>query len=787
MTRKPTYEELEQRVKELDKQAAEHKRTEEALRESEENYKLLFENTGSAITFFDPEGKVILMNKAALDRLGWETEDLAGKFIYDILPKEIADFHIRRFSKIIKEQKGAEFEDYFEIPTGKYWFSSNIQPVKDKVGNIKGVQAISDDITERKQAEEEASYERDLMQTLLNNIPDYIYFKDRDRRFVRASNLFCDTFWCSMDEIIGKKDEDLFPEEIAKETASDERQVIETGIPLINKEEGGKSIGGGEHWVLTTKLPWRDKEGNIIGLFGISREITRRKQAEEALRESEEKYRNLFEDSKDPVVISTREGKLVDVNQAYLDLYGLTREEIADLNAHQLWANPDDRSRWVQELEQKGFVRDFEARHLKKDGTKIECLLTSTVRWAHDGSVVAYQGIVRDVTEKRKLQAQLQRAQKMEAIETLAGGVAHDLNNILAGLVSYPDLLLLEIPEDNPLRNPILTMQKSGEKAATIVEDLLTLARRGVAVKEVMNLNDIISEYLKSPEHERLKSFHAGVHVRTDLEGDLLNILGAPAHQSKTIMNLVSNAAEAMPEGGEISISTENQYIDRPIRGYDDLEEGDYVVLRVSDTGVGISKKDRERIFEPFYTKKVMGRSGTGLGMTVVWGTLKDHKGYIDIQSTKGKGTTLTLYFPVTRKELPKDKSLLSIEDYMGKGESILVIDDVKEQREIASKILKKLGYSVTTVSSGEEAVDYMKDNSADLLVLDMIMDPGIDGLDTYKRILEFHPGQKAIIASGFSETERVKEAQRLGAGAYVKKPFLLGKIGVAVRDELDK
>jgi CheY-like chemotaxis protein len=301
------------------------------------------------------------------------------------------------------------------------------------------------------------------------------------------------------------------------------------------------------------------------------------------------------------------------------------------------------------------------------------------------------------------------------------------------------------------------------------------------------NLIIIISEYLKSPEHERLISFHANVNVRTNLETDLLNTLGSPAHLSKMLMNLVSNAAEAMPEGGEISISTENRYIDRPIRGYGHIEEGDYVILTISDTGVGISKKDRERIFEPFYTKKVMGRSGTGLGMTVVWGAVKDHKGYINIESAKGKGTTFTLYFPVSRKELPKDKSLLSIQDCMAKGESVLVVDDVEEQREIASRILKKLGYSVTSASSGEEAVEYLKENSADLLVLDMIMEPRIDGLDTYKRIIEYHPKQKAIIVSGFSETKRVKEAQRLGAGAYVKKPFLLERIGIALRDELEK
>jgi CheY-like chemotaxis protein len=317
------------------------------------------------------------------------------------------------------------------------------------------------------------------------------------------------------------------------------------------------------------------------------------------------------------------------------------------------------------------------------------------------------------------------------------------------------------------------------------VQDLLTLARRGVSITEVANLNNIVSEYLSSPEYQKLRDFHPDVKLERDLETDLLNILGSPVHLSKTIMNLVSNAAEAMTEGGEIRISTENRYIDRPIRGYDNVEEGDYVVLTVSDTGVGISTEDIEKIFEPFYTKKKMGRSGTGLGMAVVWGTVKDHKGYIDVQSTEGKGTTFTLYFPVTRKELAKDKSLLSIEDYMGKGESILVVDDVEEQRKIAYQILKKLGYSVTSVSSGEEAIDYMKNNSADLLILDMIMDPGIDGLETYKRILEFHPGQKAIIASGFSETNRVKEAQRLGAGKYIKKPYTLEKIGIAVKNEL--
>jgi len=330
-------------------------------------------------------------------------------------------------------------------------------------------------------------------------------------------------------------------------------------------------------------------------------------------------------------------------------------------------------------------------------------------------------------------------------------------------------------------------MQESGKKAAVIVQDLLTMARRGVDTTEVVNFNNIISEYLISPEHQKLKLYHSEIEVETHIEKSLLNILGSPVHLSKTVMNLLSNAAEAMAGGGKILISTENRYIDRPVRGYDDVDEGDYVTLKVSDNGAGIPSAEIGRIFEPFFTKKKMGRSGTGLGMAVVWNTVKDHNGYINVQSVEGEGTTFTLYFPATREKLVKSQYALKIEDYMGRGQSILVVDDVREQREIAFTILSELGYYVTTVSSGEEAVEYMENNSVDLLLLDMIMEPGIDGLDTYKQILESHPGQKAIIASGFSETHRVQEAQILGAGQYIKKPYTLEKIGTVVKAELEK
>lgn len=414
------------------------------------------------------------------------------------------------------------------------------------------------------------------------------------------------------------------------------------------------------------------------------------------------------------------------------------------------------------------------------------------IKWT-DGRDVRFE-IAMDITEKKQaeekkkeLEVKLLQAQKMEAIGTLAGGVAHDLNNILAGLVSYPELLLMDLPVNSPLRKPIKTIKESGKKAAAIVQDLLTMARRGVQIKEVVNLNRIIAEYLKSAEFEKLKAFQPKVEVITSFEKPLRNITGSPVHLSKAVMNLISNASEAMPNGGRITISTEGRHIDGPVGGIAHLDAGEYVILKVSDTGMGISQEDIGRIFEPFYTKKVMGRSGTGLGMAVVWGTVKDHNGYIDVQSDETSGTTCTLYFPTTQEDLTQPMPPLPIEKYKGNRETVLVVDDVEEQRVIASEILSRLDYKVASVASGEEAVDYMKKNSPDLMVLDMVMDPGIDGFETYRRILEFRPKQKAIIASGFSETDRVRDAQKLGAGPCIKKPYTIEKIGLAVRTELGK
>jgi two-component system, cell cycle sensor histidine kinase and response regulator CckA len=347
----------------------------------------------------------------------------------------------------------------------------------------------------------------------------------------------------------------------------------------------------------------------------------------------------------------------------------------------------------------------------------------------------------REIQEREAAEAQLGRAKKMEAIGTLAGGVAHDLNNILSGLVSYPDLLLRTMGPDHAMRDSLETIKSSGEKAAAIVQDLLTLARRGVTVREVVDLKQIVKSYMTSPEFTRLQTTFPHIQIDTCLTGDTATIVGSRVHLGKTLMNLVTNAMEAVINQGTVTISIENVYVDTALKGYDTVNEGEYVLLTVKDNGSGIAEADLERIFEPFFTKKEMGRSGTGLGMAVVWGTVKDHNGYINVSSKPGNGSTFELYFPLCRDGVTTTDPSIDLEGLKGQGEKILVVDDIAEQRFIAVQILNQLGYQAEAVDGGLAAVRYVETHAVDLLVLDMIMPPGPDGLDTFRQISALRPG----------------------------------------------
>ncbi len=540
----------------------------------------------------------------------------------------------------------------------------------------------------------------------------------------------------------------------------------------------------------------------VIKAWAILKEEAKRKSAEAALSKSEQKYRLLADNVIDMIwTLNIEQQRITYISPAVYKIRGYTPEEVITQPLEEI-LTPESRERVLETLAEeithngdRNSDRSvtMEIEQYRKDGGTVWTEIMASFVRDEQNRPIEVLGVARDITERRLAQEALReseeklaRSKKMESLGLLAGGVAHDLNNVLSGIVSYPDLLLMDLPEDSKLIKPIETIQESGKRAAAIVQDLLTVARGVAIAKEPLNINELVDTYLHSPEAEKLKQFYPDIKVKPHLDKGLFNILGSNVHISKTLMNLVSNAAEAIEGDGNITIATMNRYVDKPIKGYNEVSIGEYVVLSVSDDGPGIFSDDLERIFEPFYTKKVMGRSGTGLGLAVVWNIVVDHKGYIDVGTGKD-GTVFEMYFPITREEKSDQEKSIPLEKIKGNGEKVIVVDDVESQREMACMMLTKLGYQTGTMPSGEEAIEYLSENAADLILLDMIMDPGINGHETYRRIIKMHPDQKAIIVSGFAVTDDVKAAQKLGAGKYIKKPYTIEELGLAVKEELVK
>ena len=656
-----------------------HKEAEQTLREKERFHEGLLNDMITFVAVLDPGGDVIFVNNTPLKVGGIKLEDIIGKKFFDAFWWAHSD-EVREMIKRDIEQCASGESIIHDVPIqtadgSLMWIEFSMHPIHDEYGVVQYLIPEGRDITKNKEVEAALRESEEKYKKLFDTSPEAVALVNEEGRFLTANPSMKKRF---EQEIEGKTWHELMPKDIADSRLEQARQAIKNDEAVFFEDaRAGRYM---ENYYVP--VPTSGEKGTFQV---IVRDITERKQADAALRESEEKFRLISEQSLLAIGI-IQDGHIIYANEMYSKLTGYSLEDIYGWEpyGYARTVYKDDIPLVMKQSRKKqagdeDVITNYQFRGFTKS--------KEIVWWDLHSNTITYHGrpadlfTLIDITEKVEsekervaLQTKLQHSQKMEAIGTLAGGVAHDLNNILGGLVSYPELLLFQLPLDSPLRKSILTIQKSGEKAAAVVQDLLTLARRGVVVTEVVNLNDVIAEYLKSPEHEKLQSYHPGVHMDAHLEKDTLNILGSSTHLSKTVMNLVSNAAEAMPEGGKIYISTENRYVDRPIGGYGNVKEGDYVVLIISDTGTGISPDDMEKIFEPFYTKKKMGRSGTGLGMAVVWGTVKDHNGYIDVQSTEEKGATFTLYFPVTREKLPENESHLAIGSYSGNGESILVI-----------------------------------------------------------------------------------------------------------------
>ncbi|WP_028584062.1 ATP-binding response regulator [Desulfogranum mediterraneum] len=493
------------------------------------------------------------------------------------------------------------------------------------------------------------------------------------------------------------------------------------------------------------------------------------------------------------IVVTDRKDTLIYVNQEAERLLNLEAEQILGKEL-----------RAVHEVLGDAAINRFneQLNHLKETGIhrfqldRQGCVLDIRISAIKDKDGL-YQGLLfigHDVSEQVAAQREqeqtlqkLQKAEKMESIGLMASGVAHDLNNILAGITSYPELMLMNLPEESQLRRPLLAIEAAGHRAAAVVNDLLTVARGATLVKEVVNLNQLIEEYLLSPEHLKMAARYPGVRWETALQPQLNNIYAAPVHCKKCLMNLVGNAVEAMDGSGACRLVTSSLVMEPAMAAELGLAAGAYHLVSVQDSGPGISEEDLPHIFEPFYTRKSMGISGTGLGLSVVWNAMQDHDGTVTARPRRERGMRFDLYFPVCTAVSSAPPESVSLASLQGNKELILVVDDAPHLRDIATLKLIALGYRAEAVGSGEEALQFLREREAAVVLLDMIMDPGISGYETYRRIVEFRPDQKAIIISGYSTRSKMDKAKQLGVGGFIKKPYTITQLGLAIQEVLNR
>jgi len=504
---------------------------------------------------------------------------------------------------------------------------------------------------------------------------------------------------------------------------------------------------------------------------------------------SEQKFRLLAEAAWEGVTFH-RDGRIVEANTPFLEMFGYTRKELtAGLQIEDLLLLKMGGE--VVAGEGRPTAKNATGTGRKKDGTLmfVESRACSTTYCKQPVEVL----VVRDLTERIKteqenleMQKKLAEANRLNALGLMAGSVAHDLNNILTGIVSYPDLLLMQMDKSDKHYEQIRKIQAAGKRAAAVVSDLVALTRGRTQQKIVENLNEMVMRYLNSLEHGERLAHYPDVVIQTALRRDIGNICCSSPHIHKVLLNLVGNALEAVSAHGVVQISTENCQFTHPLHtGTGDNQNRDYVKLRVADNGPGIADKDIDHIFNPFYSTKVQGRSGTGLGLSVVWNIINEHEGWIEVKDN-GPGAIFDVYLPVVKGNVCHVKSSAAIVN-SARGERILIVDDQTEQNEILEKALSGLGYTTYSVTSGEAAIEFLQTENVDLLLLDMIMGEGLNGRETLEIILKRNPAQRVIVVSGYAKREEIEKTKALGVSLFLEKPVTLGRISTAIQQSLMK
>ncbi len=741
----------------------------------------IINSIGDPLFVKDRQHRWVLLNDAGCDFVGFRREEMLGKTVYDLYPKEKADICWTKDELVFDTGKENINEEEFTDARGRVHTIVTKKNLYTDENGEKYLVGIIRDITEREEAEARLAHERHLLRVLLDTSPDIIYFKDRGSRFIRCSSSMAQKFKVGApEELVGKSDFDFFSAEHARQAFADEQQIILTGEPVLGKTEKEIWSDGRLTWTLTNKLPLRDAQGGIIGTFGIAKDITRNVLNDEQIRSQAA----LLDITQEAIYVRDFSGRIIYWNEGAHHLYGWSMAEVRGKTVKELnlGMNVGESGRALQAVQERD-EWSGELREKNRAGRDLVVHSQWNLMRENNGRPKAILVVNTDITERKGLEVQLLRAQRLESIGTLASGLAHDLNNVLTPIMMSVQLLKEDVVDEEQLAS-LQTLETCAERGANIIRQMLMFARGVEGQRLMLNPKHLIMEM----ERIARETFPRSIEVQVRLPRETCTLLGDATQIQQVLMNLCVNARDAQPQGGALTLGLRKVQLDETTTGiHPKARPGVYVVISVADTGPGIPPELMDKIFDPFFTTKPLGQ-GTGLGLATVLGIVENHGGFVQVESQPGKGATFQVYLPAVLADNDHgDVKVKATSPAKGNGELVLVVDDEPSIRRFASAILSRNGYRTLTAADGREGLKVFGEQcgAVKLVVSDLMM-PQLDGLGMIRDLRRIQPDLKTIIVTGLGEENRISEAKAAGADVVLNKPFNAEQLLVSVQQLLN-
>jgi two-component system cell cycle sensor histidine kinase/response regulator CckA len=759
---------------------------EKGLKKSEEKFRSIFYNAKEGISLADVETRKFFMcNQVFCDMFGYNLEELKNLRVEDLHPRE--DLH-RVLNDFGSHAQGKETlaENIPCLRSDGTIFYANISITSVEIGG--GIYNIGffRDVTQRKKAAEALSESERKYRTILESMEEGYYESDLRGNLTFFNDPICKISGYTRDELMGMNSRNYLSPETAKKVYEIFNKVYQTGKPVSKvchefiKKDGSKTT------VEASASLIRDSEDKPVGFRGIMRDVTEENKIEAELMQTKSFLQNIFDSSAEGIITTDLHGNIIYTSPRVKDILLYNQEELIGKKAYSFYRNgKEDAKAIMKALTEKGELRSHEIKFIRRDGRPVDINLSASFLKDETGETIGTLGIYSDITEEKRLEAQLLQSQKMEAIGTLAGGVAHDFNNILTTIIGNCHFALTSLQKEDPLFEDIEDIKRAGERAADLTRQLLAFSRKQLIQPKILDINEVLTDMGKMIS----RLIGEDIEMSMATAPDLWHVEADPGQIEQIVMNLVVNAKDAMPRGGMLTIETanvvlnEDYLLDQGIVG----EAGNFVMFAISDNGIGMDKETQEHIFEPFYTSKGSDK-GTGLGLSTIYGIVKQNRGYVFVYSEPMQGSTFKVYLPGTEKEASRESKEQYIAKGLGGSETVLIVEDDSNVRKLLRNSLKKKGYRILEAENGENAlrVGQTHDGSIDLILTDVVM-PKMSGKELAKRMEKIDPHVKVIFMSGYTDDAIVKHGILPQGQQYIQKPFTPNSLVRKVREVLDK